>query len=1188
MPVLSRQAGEQALAELLSSWRGLALAPFLDRPAQDQGQGEQTTGKGTPQAQLPDGGQKRVEFRGGKRHHGLEPDADCEPERAAVGQILPPDAREVGEEFDIRRKSEDETGKEGPFGDRAIRRSFASESGAREQPQAIAEPDVEASGEGGMDAPRLVAVEAGRESRPHAAIRPILHEAQGEAAERPGGMAGEPQIGPAGGGGKCTSAGDERPLETQPELDLGGEVGSGRELQASGESRLAQTMVEADGDHAVVPTPAVAVAEADVQHCPGIPSPGELEPDIAPGSAGATAQLALRCRQGQGEGVFRGELGEPGPRHFRLLAARTRHPFEKGPRQVDPSGGEEAVALGEQNAGIVRGEGAGTGEHPLRSAAVADGEGEPRKEQENLGRALSFERREEGEGLPRPSLRRQRPGERQPDVAIIRGECEGGAQHPLRRSVFAPKEEELALEKREVGIARRELASAAHRREGLLELPGIAERPDLRHRRQLVRGADPPHDSHEEQEKGPQPQGSRHHRSAGSEEVGTAQGAVDPQRELLGNERFHEIILGPEGQPPDHVALVAPRAQHDHRELRGARLAPQPSQYLEAIEPGQDTVQHHKVAGLAHRPLEAAFPIGDSDHLVPVQAEGEGEEFGQEIVVVDHQNPRHGQCSVQAADRTLPALMRRRANHVLVNFRLSRPALALRRRTANAGGADGTGEETMATVLARPVLAYRGCAIDGGWVDPGRRLEVICPSDGSLIGEIARGSEREIDLAVAAARRAFAIGPWGRMPAFERGRMLLRFAEAIRAHAEELAGLESCDTGKPIAQGRADIDACARYFEFYGGAADKLHGDTLPFLAGYTALSLREPHGVTAHIIPWNYPAQIFGRSVGAALAAGNACVVKPAEDASLSILRLAELAFEIGLPGGALNVVPGLGEEAGAALAAHPDIDFLSFTGSREVGTLVQAAAARNHVGCTLELGGKSPQILFADADLEAAMPVVVRAIVQNAGQTCSAGSRLLVERPLWERVCNELRQRFAALRVGPHDSGADVGALINRSQFERVRGFVERAKADGIPVIAQTPLPADLPAGGHYVAPVAFGPVPEDHELATEEVFGPVLACLPFEGEAEAVRIANGTPYGLVAGVWTRDGSRALRLARRIRAGQVFINAYGAGGGIELPFGGYRHSGHGREKGFEGLLEFTRIKTVVIQHGEIGERQP
>ncbi|HFA59787.1 MAG TPA: aldehyde dehydrogenase family protein [Rhodospirillales bacterium] len=475
------------------------------------------------------------------------------------------------------------------------------------------------------------------------------------------------------------------------------------------------------------------------------------------------------------------------------------------------------------------------------------------------------------------------------------------------------------------------------------------------------------------------------------------------------------------------------------------------------------------------------------------------------------------------------------------------------------------------------------CLIGGRWVAPasGETLPVICPSDGKVFAEIASGGAADIDAAVKAARRARESGAWGRLPAFERGRLLMRLGEAILDHAEELAALESRDTGKPLRQGRADIRACARYFEYYGGAADKLHGDTIPFLEGYTAATFWEPHGVTAHIIPWNYPAQIFGRSVGAALAAGNACVLKPAEDACLSLLRIGELALEIGLPEGALNIVPGLGEEAGAALAAHPGIDFISFTGSPETGTAVQAAAARNHVGCTLELGGKSPQILFADADLEAALPVVVAAIVQNAGQTCSAGSRVLIERGIYEEVTERLAARFRELVAGPHDRDLDLGALINRTQMERVRGYLEEARARGIPVLAEGRIVEDAPTGGYYVAPVLLGPVPPEERLACEEVFGPVLACLPFAGEAEALAIANATPYGLVAGVWTRDGGRQLRMAHGIRAGQVFLNGYGAGGGIELPFGGVGRSGHGREKGFAGLYEFVRLKTVVWNHG-------
>ncbi len=475
------------------------------------------------------------------------------------------------------------------------------------------------------------------------------------------------------------------------------------------------------------------------------------------------------------------------------------------------------------------------------------------------------------------------------------------------------------------------------------------------------------------------------------------------------------------------------------------------------------------------------------------------------------------------------------------------------------------------------------CLIGGRWVPPasGRTLPVICPSDGRVFAEIASGGAADIEAAVAAAREAFEKGAWGRLAAFERGRLLLRLSAAILEHAEELAALESRDTGKPLRQGRADIRACARYFEYYGGAADKLHGDTIPFLQGYTAASFWEPHGVTAHIIPWNYPAQIFGRSIGAALAAGNACVLKPAEDACLSVLRIGELALEIGLPEGALNIVPGLGEEAGAALAGHPGIDFLSFTGSPETGTAIQTAAARNHIGCTLELGGKSPQLLFADADLEAALPVVVNAIVQNAGQTCSAGSRVLIEKGIYEEVTGRLAARFRELVAGPHDRDLDLGPLINRSQLERVQHYLALAREGGVSVLAEGRLAEDLPPGGYYVAPVLLGPVPPDHPLAREEVFGPVLACLPFADEAEALALANATPYGLVAGVWTRDGARQLRLAHGIRAGQVFLNGYGAGGGIELPFGGVGRSGHGREKGFAGLYEFVRLKTIVWNHG-------
>jgi aldehyde dehydrogenase (NAD+) len=462
----------------------------------------------------------------------------------------------------------------------------------------------------------------------------------------------------------------------------------------------------------------------------------------------------------------------------------------------------------------------------------------------------------------------------------------------------------------------------------------------------------------------------------------------------------------------------------------------------------------------------------------------------------------------------------------------------------------------------------------------GAMLEVASPVDGRPFAQIASGTAADIDRAVGAAREAFQ-GAWGGLSATERGRLLMRLAAAVESQADALAALESRDNGKPLRQARADAVALARYLEFYGGAADKLHGDVIPYLPTHFVGVERVPHGVTAHIVPWNYPMQIFGRSVGAALAAGNACVVKPAEDASLTILHVAALARDVGLPDGALNVVTGLGRTAGAALAEHPGIDFLSFTGSPETGTAIQAAAARNHVGVTLELGGKSAQVVFADADLERALPSLVNAIIQNGGQTCSAGSRLLIERSAFEPIVEAVAERFRSLRAGRPDAEPDLGPMINANQKRRIDGYLDRARSEELREAARGSVSADAPAGGYYVPPVFFAPVPHDSVLSREEVFGPVLVATPFEDEAEAIRLANGTAYGLVAGIWTRDAMRATRVGRAMRAGQVFVNCYGAGGGVELPFGGFGRSGHGREKGFEGLVAFTTTRTLVIAHG-------
>jgi aldehyde dehydrogenase (NAD+) len=481
--------------------------------------------------------------------------------------------------------------------------------------------------------------------------------------------------------------------------------------------------------------------------------------------------------------------------------------------------------------------------------------------------------------------------------------------------------------------------------------------------------------------------------------------------------------------------------------------------------------------------------------------------------------------------------------------------------------------------------------IAGRWRagDSGQTLPLINPSDGSELARIARGNAADIDAAVRAAQVALEgeggiegerAGVWGRLTATERGRILLKMSALVLEQADELARLEALDVGKPVKQGRADAVALARYLEFYGGAADKVHGETIPFANGYTALTLREPHGVTAHIVPWNYPMQIIGRSVGAALAMGNACVLKPAEEACLTALAFARIADAAGLPAGALNLVPGLGEEAGAALSAHRDVRHISFTGSVAVGTLIQTAAAKNAIPVTLELGGKSPQIVFADADLDAALPFLVNAGIQNAGQTCSAASRILVERAIFDEVVSRMADRYRALRVGPALDDLDIGPVISARQREIVQGYLDVVKHSGLHIAAQAPLPATLPPGGCWVAPTLVADVNPGHRIAQEEIFGPVQAVIPFDGERESLTIANGTPFGLVAGVWTRDGSRALRMARKLQCGQVFVNNYGAGGGIELPFGGVKHSGHGREKGFEALYGFSVLKTVALKH--------
>jgi aldehyde dehydrogenase (NAD+) len=472
------------------------------------------------------------------------------------------------------------------------------------------------------------------------------------------------------------------------------------------------------------------------------------------------------------------------------------------------------------------------------------------------------------------------------------------------------------------------------------------------------------------------------------------------------------------------------------------------------------------------------------------------------------------------------------------------------------------------------------CFIGGRWVAPlgGDYLPVENPSDGTIIAQIPRGTAADIDAAVAAAQAALS-GAWGKTPAAERGRILARIGRLVLERVDDLARIEALDVGKPLKQARADALALARYMEFYGGAADKVMGETIPYLDGYTVYTLRQPHGVTGHIIPWNYPMQVLGRSVGGALTMGNAVVLKPAEEACLTAIAFAQIAAEAGLPEGALNVVPGLGEEAGAALTTHPGVNHISFTGSVPVGQIIQRAAAQNVVPVTLELGGKSPQLVFADADLDRALPFLVNAGIQNAGQTCSASSRILVERKIHDQLLARMAERYRALRVGPAIADLDLGPMVSERQKDVVDGFL--GNLGGAEIAARGAVESDAPRTGHYLQPTLLSGVAPDNRLAQDEIFGPVQVVIPFDSEEEAVAIANGTDFGLVAGVWTADGGRQMRLAKAIRSGQVFINNYGAGGGVELPFGGTGKSGFGREKGMEALYGFSVLKTVAAWHG-------